>query len=486
MPLKDINNVAPQGNRPARVRVAQFGEGNFLRAFVDWMIDVANERLGLDAGVTVVQPIKRGMVDTLVKQDGLYTVLLRGKQDGVVVRETRVVRSIIDGVNPYTAYADFLALARNPDLAVVASNTTEAGIVYTGTDSFYDEPPASFPGKLTRFLYERWSAALPGLAMLPCELIDGNGDALRDCVRKTAAQWNLPPAFQSWLMEENEYLNTLVDRIVTGFPRDEAEALWDELGYRDALLDVAEPFGLWVIQDSTKLREALPLDKAGLPVVFTPDVTPYKLRKVRMLNGAHTSMVHAAFLCGLDTVGDCMADPAIRAFTLRALREEIMPTLTLDPADLAAFADSIVERFENPFNRHQILSITLNSLSKFRARVLPSIDAYMAKERKAPPLLSLSFASLLAFYHKPAREKDGAFPLQDDADALALVDALADEERGLTLPGFVRALLTEPPACIRLWGGSLDRYPGLVEAVERAAERIEYAGIRAALEAALL
>ncbi|GHU67779.1 altronate oxidoreductase [Clostridia bacterium] len=485
MPLDEINVAVPAGNRPSRVCVVQFGEGNFLRAFVDWMIDIANERLGLDAGVTVVQPIAQGMVDTLNKQDGRYTVLLRGKRSGEITRESHVVRSVIGGINPYAshaAYADFLALAHNPDVAVVVSNTTEAGIAYTGTDSFADEPPASFPGKLTRFLFERWIAALPGLVMLPCELIDYNGDALRECVLKTAAQWDLPRAFQSWLADDNEFLNSLVDRIVTGYPRGEAETLWGELGYHDALLDVAEPFGLWVIQDSAKLRTMLPLDQAGLPVVFIPDVTPYKLRKVRMLNGAHTSMVHAAFLCGLDTVGECMADPNIRSFMLRALKEEIMPTLSLDPDDLAAFADSIVERFENPFNRHLILSITLNSLSKFRARVLPSIEAFIMKENKTPPLLAFSFASLLAFYRNPAREKDGAFALQDDEDALAIVEQL----RGLQPLEFVRTMLTEPIVSERLWGGSLNNYNGLVEAVEQAALRIEANGMRAALEEVLL
>ncbi|MDR1570050.1 MAG: tagaturonate reductase [Oscillospiraceae bacterium] len=470
--------IANREDRPSRAAVLQFGEGNFLRAFVDWMIDVANEKLGLNVGVRVVQPIERGMVDALSAQDNLFTVLLRGKQNGRVVKEARIVRSVIGAVNPYEDFDAFLSEARNNDLMIVVSNTTEAGIAYTGNDRFDDRPPASFPGKVTRLLYERWSAGLPGLVFAPCELIDANGDALRECVLKTAAQWSLEPAFQLWLVEENEYLNTLVDRIVTGYPRQEAEELWTELGYRDNLLDVAEPFGLWVIQSSDRFERALPLHKAGLPVIFAPDVDPYKKRKVRLLNGAHTAMVHAGYLCGLDTVGECMGDPMIRRFMALALENEIMPYLPLDQDDVRAFAEAVVERFENPFNRHLILSITLNSISKFRARVLPSIDIYIEKNGVPPPALAFSMASLLAFYLNGEREKDGAYPLVDDAPALACFE----KARGGAPRDAARALLAESPACDILWGGSLARLQGFIDAVANDLERIDRLGMRAALE----
>ncbi|HML48669.1 MAG TPA: tagaturonate reductase, partial [Clostridia bacterium] len=243
------------------------------------MFDIANERLDLGLGVTVVQPIAQGLVDRLNAQDGLYTVLLRGKENGVVARQTRVVGCVRGGLNPYEDFDAFLAQARNPDLRFIVSNTTEAGIVYTGQDTPEDKPQASFPGKLTRLLYERWQAGLPGVIMLPVELIDDNGGELRECVFKTAEQWKLPAAFMAWLEQENVFASTLVDRIVTGYPRPEAQALCEELGYEDGLLDVAEPFALWVIEGPASIAKALPLDRAGLPVVFTDNVKPYKMRK---------------------------------------------------------------------------------------------------------------------------------------------------------------------------------------------------------------
>ena len=331
------------------------------------------------------------------------------------------------GLNPYEDFDAFLAQARNPDLRFIVSNTTEAGIVYTGQDRLEDRPQASFPGKLTRLLYERWQAGLPGLIMLPVELIDNNGGELHTCVLKTAEQWKLPAAFMTWLEQENVFASTLVDRIVTGYPRQEAQALCEELRYEDKLLVAAEPFALWVIEGPASIAKALPLDRAGLPVVFTDNVKPYKMRKVRVLNGAHTSMVLAAYLCGLDTVGECMADPLVRSYLLHILDQEILPTLPKDLEETQAFASAVVERFENPFNRHLLMSIALNSVSKFRARVLPSIHAYAGQFGKLPPALTFSLAALLAFYRAGTRAKDGAYTVADDAPVLAAFDATRGE-----------------------------------------------------------
>ena len=268
-----------RGVAPKTKRVIQFGEGGFLRAFCDWMIDMANEKAGMDAGVVIVQPIERGMVSMLNEQDGLYTLILRGQVDGKPSKDERIIQSVKRGLSPYEDFEGYLALAHNPDMRIIISNTTEAGIVYTGKDSFDDKPQASYPGKLTRLLYERFTAfggkKGTGFILLPCELIDYNGRNLEERCLKTAEQWGLSEAFKTWLKEENVFCSTLVDRIVTGYPRGEAETLYEEFGYRDNMLDTAEPFGLWVIEGPAWIEDELPFRKAGCNVIFTQDVSPY-------------------------------------------------------------------------------------------------------------------------------------------------------------------------------------------------------------------
>jgi len=446
-------------SRPTRV--LQFGEGGFLRAFCDWMIDVANEKGTMDTGITIVQPIAKGMLPLLNAQDNLYTLLLRGKENGEVKKDVRVITSINDTINPYNNFDAFLKAAHNEDLRFVISNTTEAGIVYTGTDKYDDKPQASFPGKVTRFLHERYLAGKKGLVFLPCELIDHNGDELKEAVLKNAKLWNLDEKFINWIETENIFTNTLVDRIVTGYPRGEAEAIFEELGYEDQQLDVAEPFGLWVIEGPLSIAEELKLPKAGLPVIFTEDVKPYKLRKVRMLNGAHTSMVLAAYLAGFETVGECMADKDVRAYMDKALTDEIMPVINLPKNELQAFKEAIFERFENPFNRHLLLSIALNSVSKFRARVLPTILEYREMKGELPRILTFSMAALIAFYSKG----DGA---QDDQEVLdfftkkpSVHDVLANES---------------------FWGEDLTKVPGFEAAVAKYYETILEKGAKAAIK----
>lgn len=424
--------------RPTRERVIQFGEGGFLRAFTDWMIDKANDEAGMDAGVVLVQPIERGLIDKVNEQDGLYTLLLRGKEDGEVVNDARVISCVTRGVNPYTDFAAYLELAHNPDMRYIVSNTTEAGIVYTGKDNFDDAPQASFPGKLTRLLYERFAALGgakgTGFIILPVELIDNNGRNLLECVLKTAKQWELSQTFTQWIMEENVFTSTLVDRIVTGYPRDDAKEIGEKLGYEDFLLNTAEPFGLWVIEGPAWIEEELPFKKAGCNVIFTDDVTPYKLRKVRMLNGAHTSMVLGAYLAGLSTVGECMNDENVRKYMSIALFDEIMPTLDLPKDDLEAFAKAIFERFENPFIKHYLLSISLNSCSKFKARVLPTIKEYQKRKGQLPKVLTFSMAAFIAFYlgkKKPdgtmeaRREAGNTYAIVDDQNVLDFFDGLS-------------------------------------------------------------
>ena len=376
-------------------RIIQFGEGGFLRSFVDMFVHIMNEKGVFDGKVVVVQPIERGLVDVLNEQHGVYHQYLRGVEGGNVVVQCTEVRSISRGVDPYRDYASYLALAHQPEMRFIISNTTEAGIEYLGTEKLTDAPPKSFPAKLTALLYERYKCGLPGFIIFCCELIDHNADFLYEYVTKYAQLWQLGDGFLSWLRDENSFCNTLVDRISTGYPKDEAESLCRELGVDDRLLNTAEIFHLWVIEGN--FEDEFPLAKAGINVIWTDDVTPYKKRKVRILNGAHTSMVLAARLYGLETVRECIDDENVCACLRKTLDTEIIPTLGSNDED-KAFGAAVLERFANPFIKHRLLSIALNSVSKFRARVLPTILEYKEQNGKLPKLLTMSLAALIEFY----------------------------------------------------------------------------------------
>lgn len=378
-----------------RETIIQFGEGGFLRSFADVFVHQMNEKGVYDGKVVVVQPIAKGLIPVLNEQKGVYHQFLRGVENGTVVNECIKVTSISRGVDPYTEYGEYLKLAHNPEMHVIISNTTEAGIEYLGTEGFDDAPPKSFPAKLTRLLYERFSAGLPGFLILSCELIDNNGKELLACVLKYAKLWKLSGDFVSWLQTENHFCNTLVDRICTGYPKDEAEELTAFLGEEDKLMNTAEIFHLWVIEGD--FEKEFPLKAAGGNVIWTPDVTPYKKRKVRILNGAHTSMVLAARLYGLSTVKECLDNKTVRAFLDKTLSEEIIPTLGSTEEDIT-FGKAVLDRFANPFVKHQLLSIALNSVSKFKARVLPTLLEYYEKNGVLPKCMTFSLAALIAFY----------------------------------------------------------------------------------------
>ena len=375
--------------------IIQFGEGGFLRSFADVFIHKMNEQGLYDGKVVVVQPIQKGLIPVINEQKGVYHQFLRGVENGEIVNDCIKVTSISRGVDPYTDFKAYLELAHNPDMRMIISNTTEAGIEYLGTESMEDAPPKSFPAKLTVLLYERFKQSLPGFIILSCELIDHNGKELLDCVLKYAKLWQLPEAFMEWLQKENHFCNTLVDRICTGYPKDEVEALTKQLGEEDKLMNTAEIFHLWVIEGD--FENEFPLQKAGVHVIWTDDVKPYKKRKVRILNGGHTSMVLAARLYGLSTVKECLDDTLVSAFLNKTLFEEIIPTLGNKEEDIA-FGKAVLERFANPFVKHQLLSIALNSVSKFKARVLPTIMEYYEANGKLPKCMTFSLAALIAFY----------------------------------------------------------------------------------------
>ena len=378
--------------KEAPERVIQFGEGNFMRAFVDFFIDNMNEKADFNSKVVLVQPIAPipgafDLKDAINEQEGLYTLYLRGCENGEKVNKKRIISCVSRCLNAYTDFDAVMACAENPQLRFISCNTTEAGITYDPTCRFEDRPASSYPGKLTQFLYHRFqtfgSQPGKGFLILACELIDDNGKELEKCVLKYASQWNLGQDFIQWLQKENTFCSTLVDRIVTGFPRTEAPALNEENGYEDNVMDTGEIFGFWVIEGPQSIRTELPFEKAGLPILVTDDHKPYKQRKVRILNGAHTSMVLGAYLAGQDIVRDCMEDPTIQGFMNKAIYDEIIPTLTLPKEELQDFAASVTERFRNPYIDHALLSISLNSTSKWKARVLPSLKAYAYQ--KPPP-----------------------------------------------------------------------------------------------------
>ena len=476
--------------KDAPEKVMQFGEGNFLRAFVDDFIDIANEKAGYNGKVVLVQPIGQGLTDLINSQEGLYTLYLRGSEKGRKVDDKRVISAVSRCLNPYRDWDDVLALAKSPDLELVVSNTTEAGIVHENESKFDQVPPISFPAKLTRVLYERYSAGLPGLTILSCELIDNNGKELLKCVNQYIDDWGLEDGFRAWINEKNLFCSTLVDRIVPGRIRDaeEVKALAAANGYDDPLTDVGEVFGFWAIEGPAELEDRLPFKKAGVPVAVVPDVTPYKKRKVRILNGAHTGFVLGAYLAGFDIVRDCMHDDTVLGFMNKMLYEEVIPTLPLDKDDLMNFASAVQDRFNNPFVNHELMSISLNSTSKWRARNMPSLLDYIEINGKLPACLTMSLAAYIAFYSNDVqaltdsglvcrRAKGNEYTVSDDRWALEFYWAHKDDS--------VEALAHAVMSNTDMWGQDLTAIPGFEAAVAQDLALIRKEGALAAYRSCL-
>ena len=473
-------------------RVLQFGEGNFLRAFADYWFDMANEKAGWNGKCVLVQPIAQGLTQLINRQEGLYTLYLRGRQNGEKVDAKRGISSVSRCLNPYEKqdYDAMMDVAAGEALEYIVSNTTEAGIVYDPSCRLEDCPPASFPAKLTQVLLHRWRAGRPGVVVLSCELIDNNGKELLRCVNQYIKQWGLEEGFARWVNGDCTFCSTLVDRIVPGRIRDAAEAarLEDENGYRDALIDVGEVFGVWNIEGPEWLAEKLPFRAAGLNCPVVPDVTPYKKRKVRILNGAHTGFVLGAYLAGYDIVRDCMQDDVILGFMNRMLHEEVIPTLPLDRQDLEAFAAAVQDRFNNPFINHELMSITLNSTSKWRARNMPSLLEYAQTAGKLPPCLAMSFAAYIAFYSSDIqalteqglvcrRPKGNEYTVSDDRWVLEFYYS----RRGVSDETLVHDVMTNE----KMWGQDLTLVPGFEQAAAENLRRIRTEGARAAFAACL-
>lgn len=433
-------------------KVLQYGEGNFLRSFVDLYFETLN-REGGEWAVEIVKPIPFGSLDAFVRQENRYHVILRGVKDGNAAETVYPVSVVEQAISPFDDFPAYAALAADPALAVIVSNTTEAGICYHEGDSFDGFAEITYPAKLTKFLYARFRAGLPGVYLLPVELIENNADELFRCVEKYIDLWQLPEAFREWNRTENFYCNTLVDRIVSGFPRDEAlrERLWNLVGERDDLLSVAEPFGLWVIENKGKIADLLPAGHHNIDIILTDDIAYYKKRKVRVLNGSHTNLVAAGLLSGAETVYDCMTNETLYRF-FRASLEEIVPFVSSDRSMTERFAADVEERFRNPYLNHQLTSIALNSISKWRARVLPTFRDFFAANGRIPEHLTVGFSCLMHLYRtKYAELKDDAEVLSFFASGKPLKDFLSDRT---------------------VWGEDLTAYPQVLETVTAQTERL--------------
>lgn len=478
--------------KDAPEKVLQFGEGNFLRAFVDYWFDVSNEKAGWNGKCCLVQPIAPGLAKLMNAQQGLYTLYLRGRQNGEKVDRKRVISSVSRCLNPYEKadYDAMMEVAVSDALEYIVSNTTEAGIVYDPACRQGDCPPSSFPAKLTQVLYARWKAGKPGVVVLSCELIDNNGKELLKCVNQYIDQWQLEADFRAWVNGDCTFCSTLVDRIVPGRIRDPEEVarLEAENGYHDELIDVGEVFGVWNIEGPAWLEDQLPFKKAGLNCIVVPDVTPYKKRKVRILNGAHTGFVLGAYLAGFDIVRDCMHNDHIRGFMNKMLHEEVIPTLPLDKDDLEHFAAAVEDRFNNPFVDHELMSISLNSTSKWKARNMPSFLEYIEKQGKLPVCLTMSLAAYIAFYSNDVQEltdqglvckrpKGNTYTCSDDRWALEFYWAHKDDSAA----DLVHAVLTNE----QMWDQDLTKIEGLEAAVLADLNKIRAEGAEAAFASCL-
>ena len=458
-------------------RIIQFGEGNFLRAFVDWIVWNTNRKTDFNAGVVVVQPIEKGMVDVLNSQDGLYHVNLQGIDKGEAVDSIQMIDVINGGLNPYTHFDDYLALAENPDIRFVISNTTEAGIAFDPSCRLEDRPASSYPGKLTQLLYHRYrhfnGDMSKGFIILPCELIFLNGKELKKCIYQYMDLWQLEPEFRAWFEQACGVYCTLVDRIVPGYPKDTIAQIHERIGYEDKLVVKGEIFHLWVIEAPESVAEEFPAGKAGLNVLFVPSEAPYHERKVTLLNGPHTVLSPVGYLSGLDTVRECVEDPEIGKFVHKVMYEELMETLNLPKPELQAFADSVVERFVNPYIKHFVTSIMLNSFPKYKTRDLPGLKTYLERKGELPKGLVLGLAAIITYY-KGGKRGDVEIVPNDDAAIVALLKDLWTSDD-------VRKVAEGVLGAEFIWGEDLNLIPGLADLVAADLELIRDEGMRAAV-----
>ncbi len=454
--MKELNRVNCESKSYTN-RVIQFGEGNFLRAFVDWIIFEMNQSGKFEGGVTVVQPIANGMCDMLKEQDCLYHLVLKGMQSGVATRSITKIDVINDAINPYTECLKYMALAEDQNNRFIISNTTEAGIAFNAEDKLEDAPASSYPGKLTQLLYRRFEvcggSAEGGFIIIPCELIEKNGDKLKVAIKQYIDLWGLSEEFSTWIDESNYFANTLVDRIVPGFPRDTISEIKEEIGFNDNLVVEGEVFHLWVVEGNPIIEREFPANIAGLNTLFVADVTPYRDRKVGLLNAPHTVLSPVGYLAGLDLVKECVEDELIGEYVRRVIYDELLPSLDLPKEELVSFADSVVERFRNPYVKHNVTSIMLNSFSKYKYRDLPLVKVYFERKGELPKCLVLGLAAIATYYKGGKRGEDVITP-NDSPEIMSLLAELWSTNDIATV---AKGVLSSE----MMWGEDLTKIEGL-------------------------
>ncbi len=444
------------------VKIMQFGEGNFLRAFLDWIFQTLNDEGVIDAGVAVVQPMPFGRVKELSDQDGLYTLRLEGIDKGKNVKSSRIIDVIEDLINPFDEYEKFLSYGESEDLQIIVSNTTEAGICLDKEDTNFDECPKSYPGKLLALLKRRYDHfdgdPKYGLAIVPCELIDNNGDELKYCLVELAKIKGFDAKFINWIETACHFTSTLVDRIVPGYPKTEIEDIRKEVGYIDDNIVKGEIFHLWVLKKEPFIQKLLPTEKSGLNIIWTDNIKPYKQRKVKILNGSHTAMVPVSYLCGIDTVGETLSDPVMGKYVKDLVFNEINPTIDLPQNEMTDFANSVLERYMNPYIRHELMSIALNSTTKFTTRLIPTLTDYVRIKNALPLHVCFSFAALVVF-HKGDRNGE-KIALNDDPKHLEFWTNLW---KGFT--GDYTELAKKALGYEAAWETDMNTIPGMTEQV---------------------
>ena len=471
---------APQAKRYTE-KVIQFGEGNFLRAFIDWIIWKTNQKTDFNASVVVVQPIEKGMVDWLNEQDGLYHLNLQGIDGGKPVDSVDLIDVVSRGLNPYREFDEYLKLAEQPQMRFIISNTTEAGIAFDPACKLSDAPASSYPGKLVQLLYHRYEYfkgdKTKGFIIFPCELIFENGKHLKECIRQYIDLWNLGEGFRDWFETACGVYSTLVDRIVPGYPRDNAAQLCERVGYDDHLLDKAEIFHLWVIEAPAAVAEEFPADKAGLHVLFVPSEAPYHERKVTLLNGPHTVLSPVGYLSGLNTVRECCEDELIGRYVRKVMYDELLPTLNLPEEELLKFAGDVLDRFVNPFVKHFVTSIMLNSFPKFKTRDLPGLKTYLERKGELPKGLVLGLAGITTYYKGGKRGEDEIVVNDDEAIKNLLTELWAGGDIDAVAKGVLGAEF--------IWGEDLNKIPGLTAMLAADLKLIQASGMRAAVKSIL-
>lgn len=470
--MEKLNRKSTGLDNRLPIKVVQFGEGNFLRAFVDYAFQRLNNEVDFNAGIAVVQPLKDGMVNMINDQDGLYTLFMNGIKKGEKIQDIQLISNIVKAINPYSDFADYLALAKEPALQFIVSNTTEAGIEFLDTDTPDMQPPAAFPAKLTVLLHERFKHfngdASKAVTIIPCELIDYNSETLKKCILQYCDLWNLDAAFIKWVSEDCTYHSTLVDRIVPGYPRAEIEEYNSKLDYQDNLIVAAEPFFLWAIEGGEDLKAKLPFDKTDLNVKIVDDIRPFKMIKVRILNGAHTAMVPVSLLFGNKLVMETVNGGFTGPFVDNVIAE-ISETLPMDKNEITAYAEEVMDRFRNPFIKHALADIALNSISKFKVRVLPSLLGYYTTTKKLPTSLTFSLACLIQFYKGTWNNE--ALPVKDTPE---LVEAFKKAWELGNLESVVATVLANTD----FWDEDLNKIEGLSQALVHALNEIEANGIQ--------